>query len=260
MNRPVFVLDPPNKLRGVFGNLHATELHSREEVRSAFCTQSGALWIAPKASGIRLLADSLGYPHKHQCLLIMQPVDLPRLQFLGGLFENVVAGVHLLPAEELSEVLASSNFRDLFIGGVADHQDKVVVLYKGDFTRTLVPFLWFKKGPESPNPDFNEFSVVDFGQTVRLGAYEAASEAILYEFDADFRRRDKKRWLQEDRSFGGALRRLRLQRGFSRSDFPPLNAKEVARIERGEVDKPHAKTLALIAKKLGVRLEEIASY
>jgi hypothetical protein len=34
----------------------------------------------------------------------------------------------------------------------------------------------------------------------------------------------------------------------------------VARIERGEVDEPHGDTLATIAKRLGVKPEQIKSY
>ena len=70
----------------------------------------------------------------------------------------------------------------------------------------------------------------------------------------------KKREVQQDRSFGGALRRLRLQRGLSRSDFGDLTEKTLARIERGEVKEPHGQTLRIIAERLGVKPHEIQSY
>jgi transcriptional regulator with XRE-family HTH domain len=54
--------------------------------------------------------------------------------------------------------------------------------------------------------------------------------------------------------------RLRKQRRLKRSDFAPISAKEIARIERNEVEKPHARTLETIAERLGVRPEEIESY
>jgi hypothetical protein len=57
---------------------------------------------------------------------------------------------------------------------------------------------------------------------VRLDAYEAATDAILYEFDEAYRRRAKRRRLVQDRSLGGALRRLRLQKGLRRADFPGI--------------------------------------
>ena len=54
--------------------------------------------------------------------------------------------------------------------------------------------------------------------------------------------------------------RLRKQRRLKRSDFAPVSAKEIARIERNEVGKPHARTLEGIAGRLGVRPEEIGDY
>jgi len=39
-----------------------------------------------------------------------------------------------------------------------------------------------------------------------------------------------------------------------------LAKKEIARIERNEIGKPHAKTVDAITARLGVRPEEIESY
>jgi hypothetical protein len=112
----------------------------------------------------------------------------------------------------------------------------------------------------SAKPDFDDFQVIDGGQTVRLGKYEAATDAILYEFDPRARARMKDNVAQSDKTFGGALRRLRLQRGVPRNGFRGIAAKTIARIERSEVDKPHARTLAQIAKRLGVAPDEIETF
>jgi transcriptional regulator with XRE-family HTH domain len=53
---------------------------------------------------------------------------------------------------------------------------------------------------------------------------------------------------------------LRILRGLRQSDFTPLPAKTIARIERGEVAKPHGPTLVRIAERLGVGAGEIESY
>lgn len=90
--------------------------------------------------------------------------------------------------------------------------------------------------------------------------YEASSDAILYEFDAEYRRRAKARLRSQDDSWGGALRRLRLQKGLGRSDFPGVSAKEIARLERGEIERPHARTVERIASVLGVLPGDISSY
>jgi hypothetical protein len=68
------------------------------------------------------------------------------------------------------------------------------------------------------------------------------------------------REIRKDASFGGSLRRLRLQKGISRSDFAPLSSKTIARVERGEVEVPHGDTLEAIARRLGVPAAEIGSY
>ena len=103
--------------------------------------------------------------------------------------------------------------------------------------------------------------MTDFGQTVRLGRYEAAADAILYEFDPDYRRRISRVRKQSERTFGASLRRLRKQRGLRREDFEPdVTGKTIARIEQGVVLKLHQKTLDVIARRLRVTPDEIGSY
>ena len=123
-----------------------------------------------------------------------------------------------------------------------------------------MPLRWFRRRPDGPRLDVSDLAVANCGQTVRLGDYEAATDAILYEFDDEYRQRAKRRQLETERSLGGALRRLRLQKGLRQSDFPGLTAKEIARIERGEVKKPQQRTLVAIAKRIGVAVEEISTY
>lgn len=105
-----------------------------------------------------------------------------------------------------------------------------------------------------------DFAPTDYGNTIRLGAYEASADGILYEFDPEYRRRAKQRELHQDESFGAALRRLRLARGLSRDDFPGISGRTIARIERGEVERPREGTLHQIAQRLGVAPEEISTY
>src|SRR4029077_16447600 len=120
---------------------------------------------------------------------------------------------------------------------------------------------WFVgQGSTTPKADPQAFRVCDYGQTVRLGEFEAASDAILYEFDSDFRRRRKKELLNEDDSLGASIRRLRLQKSIQRTDFPGIAAKTVARIERNEIANPQSQTLAAIAARLGVKEADLRSY
>ncbi len=164
-----------------------------------------------------------------------------------------------MPSTELIEILEAPNAEDLFIGGVVDADDGQLVLFRGNFNRVVVPLRWFRRRKGGPTPDPTDFEVIDGGQTVRLGDYEAAASAILYDVDPAARRRMKAAERRGDDSLGGALRRLRLERGLRREEFGALSAKTIARIERGEV-QPRAETLRVIARRLGVKPGEVQSY
>jgi len=173
---------------------------------------------------------------------------------------SVGEGVQLLPITELIEVLGSDNRADLFLGGVVLAALSSLLLYRGNLEPITIPLDWFVSRPGSPEPDVSNFAVTDYGQTIRLGGYEAATDAILYEFDEDYRTRARKRRLEQDQSIGGSIRRLRLQKGLRQSDFPGVTAKEIARIELGKVKRPHRETLERIANRTGVPVDQLESY
>lgn len=222
-------------------------------------------WIVPDARDVKLLVDAIDDPQaaKNKLLLLESPAPDIRREYLHYLFGVVMAkdkNGHLLAPDDLFDVLAAPNAADLFIGGLVNNEDAKLVLYRGNFDYLIVPFSWFTAGPGSPQPDFSDFEVIDWGNTIRLGQYEGASDAVLYEFDADYRRQAKKNLIRTDDTFGGALRRLRLQRGLKRSDFSPMSEKEIARIERGQVKRPQRETIRVLADRLGVRPKEIAAF
>ncbi|MFM7166489.1 MAG: helix-turn-helix domain-containing protein [Planctomycetaceae bacterium] len=166
-----------------------------------------------------------------------------------------------LPPEELAEALKAENAADLIIGGSVDLCSETITLWRGSLTPLTVPFSAFEKSGDGIEPDFGQFAVTDFGQTVQLGHYEASADAILYEFDPQYRRRISRMRQQSERSFGASLRRLRKQRGLRREDFEPeVTGKTIARIEQGVVRQVHKKTLDVIAKRLRVTPAEIESF
>lgn len=170
-------------------------------------------------------------------------------------------GDGFLPPYELAAALSAPNASDLFIGGTVDSASQTVTLWGGNLEPLIVPFTAFETSGDGVKPDFDRFSMSDYGQSVRFGDYEAATDAILYEFDADYRRRLSRQRLESERSFGASLRRLRKQRKLRREDFAPkVAAKTIARIEQGKVHHIRQHTLAKIADRLGVNPEEIATY
>jgi hypothetical protein len=189
-------------------------------------------------------------------LITLTPPRSESIPALLGLFHPVfglVEGFHWLSHAELVEVITREDACDRFIGGSVDARAKTVTLLRGDLAAIVAPFAIFPKAGEGTAPDFAGLRLTDYGRTIALGDYEAAADAVLYELDPDYRRRLKKQRRQSERTFGASLLRLRKQRRLKRSDFAPLSSKEIARIERNEVEKPHARTLDIIAGRLGVK-------
>ncbi len=208
---------------------------------------------------------------KHACLasatlgmgVFVHALDLKVIPALSSLFRRIAFAVDggFVRTEELAEVLGAAHRANLLIGGFVNEATQTITLWRGNLESLTVPFSVFEKSGDGTVPDFTAFSVADCGQTVRLGNYEAAVEAILYERDPEYRRALTKRRLQEDRSFGAALRRLRKQRGLRRVDFEPdIAAKTVARIEQGKVTRVQKATLKSLARHLSVDPDEIATY
>ena len=85
-----------------------------------------------------------------------------------------------LPTEELIEALASKDrCKNLFIAGKIDGDNLALWLVNGK--SITVPLDIFKPSGDGTTPDFNDFAITDYGNTVRFGPYEAAGDAILYE-------------------------------------------------------------------------------
>lgn len=267
MNSQVLLVEPRGHGTGKFQRLKASRLHFESDVRAAMTQRRMyTVWIAPSEPAMELLLGTL--PHRPRdsdlrLLSLDQAANAATHNLVHAHFRFVVSagdGARLLPIPELIEVLGSDLRSDLFIGGVVIPTRPEILLHRGNLEPLTVPLSWFAPRPGSPDPDVSQFAVTDYGQTVRLGDYEASADAILYEFDDDYRRRAKKRRADEDQSIGGAIRRLRLQKGLRQSDFPGVSAKEIARIERGKVNKPHKDTLRTIAARAGVPMDKIETY
>jgi DNA-binding Xre family transcriptional regulator len=178
-----------------------------------------------------------------------------------GIFDSHDSGATLLRSDELLEALAADHRENLFIGGSVDPSSRTITLWRGTLEPLTVPFRAFELSGDGTAPDFSRFAITDCGQTVQLGDYEAATDALLYEFDPEYRRRVNRERLETEQSFGAALWRLRKLRGLSREDFAPeVAAKTIARIERGEVQRIQKKTLEALARRLQVRPEDIATF
>jgi len=246
---------------------HVSVCRDRSEVEKAVCRPTSRVtWISFTRDFTDILlakAVSIRADLRDSHLITLTPPRSESIAALVGLFHPVfglVDGFRWLPKEELVDVITRDDASGRLIGGSVDTKAKTLTLLRGDMTVVVAPFSLFPKSGDGTVPDFAQLALTDYGRTVALGDYEASADAILYELDSDYRRALKQQRRQTEKSFGASLTRLRKQRRLKRSDFAPLSAKEIARLERNEVAKPHAKTLAVIANLLGVKQEEIEDY
>lgn len=258
------LLTPRKSLAKQFIMLHPVTVSSNAEIRASLPNVGkDTLWISDDERKIVQLLKAVSWPTKRlgRAVLLFRPA-LDALTALRQCFDPMVFGSDggFLQGEELGQVLAAENRHDLFIGGTVDEESETVTLWRGNLDSLVVPFSAFPPSGDGISPDFGDFAVADYGQTVRFGEYEAATEAIVYEYDAEYRRRIRKERCASERTLGASIRRLRKQRGLRREDFKPLAEKTLARIEQGLVTSVQKRTLSTIAKVLGVTPQELATY
>lgn len=241
--------------------------HDRSEVEAAVRGPAGsATWISFTRHFTDILLEKAVDARvdlRGSHLITLTPPRAESISALLGLFHPVfglVEGFQWLRKDEMLQAIVSDDASDRFIGGTVDLKAKTLTLLRGDITALVTPFSVFARSGDGTAPVFVRFSLSDYGRTIALGDYEASADAILYELDPLYRRRLRKERRQSERTFGASLMRLRKQRRLKRTDFAPISSKEIARLERNEVVKPHAQTLKVIAAKLGVRPEEIGTY
>jgi len=259
-----FLLDKRRSRIKYFARLHAESVASLQRIRNSIANASkDTLWISYEQTLTNALLRSIDWPSPSLgVVVLLHRPDIETLPALSDCFREVVFSLDggFLPPEELGEVLTAENKQDLFIGGTLDTENGTLTLWRGDLSSLTVPLDAFEPSGKAARPDFNAFSIADYGHTIKFGDYEAASDSLLYEFDPRYRRRKAKERLASERSFAASLRRLRKQRKLRREDFAPLSPKTIARIEQGKVKRVHPRTLATIARRLGVAPGEIKDF
>jgi hypothetical protein len=117
-------------------------------------------------------------------------------------------------------------------------------MWRCDLAVIVIPLSAFRRR-NATVPDPTRLSVIDCGQTLRLGAFEAAVDALLYERDPAFRRRANGRLREEDRTLGGAIRRLQIHFGVARDTFPGLDerrSRESSAARSRALTAPHSRS------------------
>ncbi|MCE9545605.1 MAG: helix-turn-helix domain-containing protein [Planctomycetia bacterium] len=261
----MILLDRTARRAAAFAGLNPRIVSSVAELRSSVAQATrDSIWVS-YASDLTdaLLKRAVSSRSPLGTGVFIHAIDVKSIPALASMFRRIAYAVDggFIAAEELAEVLKAPNREDLLIGGFVNAATQTITFWRGNFDSLTVPLATFRKSGDGTEPNFESVSVIDCGQTVRLGKYEAAVDAILYEHDTEYRRRRHKQRLRDEQTFGASLRRLRKQRGLRREDFQPdLAAKTVARIEQGKVRRVQKHTLDSLAKHLSVQPQEIASF
>jgi len=241
---------------------HLVKVSKRQEIERRFEAREREIFIAPWQELRSVFASWMTHQRSSRPLGALLLVGESR-KALRTCFRIVVggeAGIQMLPADELREVLTDGERSDRVIGGVVYRDLEQIVLYRGSLESIAVPFSTFRESGDGTRPRFDKFSVGDYGQTLKFGGYEASVDAVLFELDPHYRKRAKARLRERDSSLGASLRRLRLTKGLKQTNFSGISSKEIGRLERVEIAKPHDATLKAIAKRLGVSVEELGTF
>lgn len=261
----IVVGDPPRE----FDELPGPRIRTGEELSQVYTevVSGSRIWLANELEPFRGLGKGTGARgSQHRLLVVECRVPRPRLEYLRmyfrsvGILEGTDSDVIWLCENELAEVLSAEHRDEYVIGVTVDQADETVILHRGNLEPLAVPMDWFARRDTPEDPDFSDVRIADHGQTLEFGAHDVAVESVLYDFDPEVRRRLKDRRLEQDDSFGASLRRLRLHKGLAQSDFDPVTARQIRRIEKGETRAPRDHTLRVIAERLGVEPREIGTY
>lgn len=90
-----------------------------------------------------------------------------------------------LPIEQLLEVLAlpEDQRKRLIVQTIVDFNYQNIICVRGNFEPIKVSFSFFTPSGDGTPPDFSDVRPDDYGHTVVLGVYEAATDAILGDWE-----------------------------------------------------------------------------
>jgi hypothetical protein len=274
ISQPTYILlDVSEKWREQLGKTRSVNCKHEDDIAKVLQRATrDSLWISSRSDMTDTLLRAISHLYASTPkaglhigdLLMLESPRARTLPALRNCFEHIVGedpSFKMLPDDQLSEVIGASDVesRDVFIGGSIDTKIGLLTFVRGNIEQITVPISIFRPSGTS-KPNFRKFELDDYGHTVRFGDYEAAADFILYEADPEYRKRMNAKRRAEDKGFGPSLRRLRIQRGVARDAFPGVASKTIARIERGDVNKPHGETLNAISNTLGVSPGEIETF
>ncbi|MCI0620636.1 MAG: hypothetical protein L0387_03020 [Acidobacteria bacterium] len=165
-------------------------LRTRSQMRRAIAEapKQNAVWIATKPDSTdELLREAIASQtigrRRLGGLLMLFPPRLGSLPALEEVFQPIAWGpadFALLPFHELVAATTAGNRAKLFVAGFVDWETDVATLYRGNLDRLVFSLSVIGRRFQARA---TPLSIIDSGQTVCFGDYQAASDAILLEVD-----------------------------------------------------------------------------
>jgi len=81
------------------------------------------------------------------------------------------------------KVVNATNDKPLAICGVLDTESRDLLLMLKNSEVFIISLDSFEPSGDGTAPDFSDFSIIDCGQTLKFGPYEASVEAVLKEIN-----------------------------------------------------------------------------
>jgi hypothetical protein len=94
-----------------------------------------------------------------------------------------------LPYAQLLElkILPDNRRKGIIVAAFVDLLLLEMVVFNANEKEFIIPLSFFKPSGNGVYPDFHKIEIIDYGHTIKLGDYEAASSAILYEADHEYK-------------------------------------------------------------------------
>ena len=226
--------------------------------RLAARRRSNLIIVAANATSLDAIAQAVvSSPRKSGVLVIPW---LPRSEIfpvlLRGFYRVLPLAISAFPnnVNGLCDALTAGQSARI-VGAVPDLALAAVTFFRADLSAVCVPGPWFEQNGGTGTANINSLQIEDDGTMIRLGPRRWQAHDVIAAFDANFRRTLRRLELIQSDSLGGLIRRTRKQLRLAREEFPGIDAKTIARIERNEIVNPQRETLRLIAQTLGLPVE-----
>lgn len=92
-------------------------------------------------------------------------------------------------ADQLIPAITAKDSGDRIIAGSVMLSGGYCYLVRGNMETLRVPLSFFNPSGNGTAPDFTKFAIDDYGHSILFGEYGVSVDAILYEFDPDYRAR-----------------------------------------------------------------------